>query len=33
VTQEATYQAVPEVASDERAPHAGTVVMKFGGTS
>jgi len=33
VTQEATYQAIPEVASDERAPHAGTVVMKFGGTS
>jgi aspartate kinase len=33
VTQEATYQAVPEVASDERAPHAGAVVMKFGGTS
>ena len=31
--QEATYQAIPEVASDERAPHAGTVVMKFGGTS
>jgi len=33
VTQEATYQAVPEVAADERKPHAGTVVMKFGGTS
>jgi aspartate kinase len=33
VTQEATYQALPEVAADERAPHAGTVVMKFGGTS
>jgi aspartate kinase len=33
VTQEATYQAFPEVASDERALHAGTVVMKFGGTS
>ena len=33
MTQEATYQAVPEVASDERAPHAGTVVMKLGGTS
>jgi aspartate kinase len=30
---EAVYQAIPEVASDERAPHAGTVVMKFGGTS
>ena len=27
------YQAVPEVAADERTPHAGTVVMKFGGTS
>jgi aspartate kinase len=33
VTQEATYQAIPEVAADERAAHAGTVVMKFGGTS
>jgi len=33
VTQEATYQAIPEVAADEREPHAGTVVMKFGGTS
>jgi aspartate kinase len=33
VTQEATYQAIPEVAADERQPHAGTVVMKFGGTS
>jgi aspartate kinase len=33
VTQEATYQAIPEVAADERKPHAGTVVMKFGGTS
>jgi aspartate kinase len=30
---EAVYQAIPEVASDERALHAGTVVMKFGGTS
>src|SRR5262245_39434842 len=30
---ETAYQAIPEVASDERAPHAGTVVMKFGGTS
>jgi aspartate kinase len=30
---ETSYQAIPEVASDERAPHAGTVVMKFGGTS
>jgi aspartate kinase len=30
---EAVYQAIPEVASDERAPRAGTVVMKFGGTS
>jgi aspartate kinase len=30
---EAVYQAIPEVASDERAPHTGTVVMKFGGTS
>jgi aspartate kinase len=27
------YQAIPEVATDERVPHAGTVVMKFGGTS
>jgi aspartate kinase len=33
VTQEATYQAIPEIAADERQPHAGTVVMKFGGTS
>jgi aspartate kinase len=33
VTQEATYQGIPEVAADERKPHAGTVVMKFGGTS
>jgi aspartate kinase len=33
VTQEAAYQALPEVAADERTPHAGTVVMKFGGTS
>jgi aspartate kinase len=30
---ETAYQAIPEVAADERAPHAGTVVMKFGGTS
>jgi aspartate kinase len=30
---ETAYQAVPEVASDERTPHAGTLVMKFGGTS
>ena len=30
---ETAYQAIPEVASDERVPHAGTVVMKFGGTS
>jgi aspartate kinase len=30
---EATYQAIPEVAADEREPHAGTLVMKFGGTS
>jgi aspartate kinase len=30
---EAVFQAIPEVASDERALHAGTVVMKFGGTS
>jgi len=30
---ETVYQAVPEVASDVRAQHAGTVVMKFGGTS
>ena len=33
MTQEAAYQALPEVAADERTPHAGTVVMKFGGTS
>ena len=33
VTQEATYQAIPEVSADEREPRAGTVVMKFGGTS
>jgi aspartate kinase len=33
VTTEAAYQAIPEVSADERAPHAGTVVMKFGGTS
>jgi aspartate kinase len=30
---ETAYQAIPEVTADERAPHAGTVVMKFGGTS
>ncbi len=30
---ETAYQAIPEVSADERAPHAGTVVMKFGGTS
>jgi aspartate kinase len=30
---ETAYQAIPEVAADERVPHAGTVVMKFGGTS
>src|SRR5439155_7219685 len=30
---ETAYQAVPAIAADERAPHAGTVVMKFGGTS
>jgi aspartate kinase len=33
VTTETAYQAIPEVAADERKPHAGTVVMKFGGTS
>src|SRR5206468_2937472 len=33
VTRHAAYQAIPEVASDERAPHVGTFVMKFGGTS
>jgi aspartate kinase len=27
------YEAVPAVAPDEAAPHVGTVVMKFGGTS
>ena len=27
------YQAVPSVRGDEQAPRAGTVVMKFGGTS
>src|SRR3954470_16429973 len=27
------YQPLPEVAPDDRTPHAGTVVMKFGGTS
>src|SRR5712691_8486539 len=30
---ETAYQAVPEISADERKPHAGTVVMKFGGTS
>src|SRR5712691_8629749 len=30
---ETAYQAVPEIGADERAAHAGTVVMKFGGTS
>jgi aspartate kinase len=30
---ETAYQTIPEVAADERTPHAGTVVMKFGGTS
>jgi len=30
---ETAFQAVPEIAADERVPHAGTVVMKFGGTS
>jgi aspartate kinase len=30
---ETAYQAIPEVAADERVPHADTVVMKFGGTS
>src|SRR4026208_2132261 len=30
---ETAYQPIPEVSADERAPHAGTVVMKFGGTS
>ena len=33
MTRHAAYQAIPEVASDERAPHVGTFVMKFGGTS
>jgi len=27
------YEAVPAVEADEKAPHLGTVVMKFGGTS
>src|SRR5919202_2625374 len=27
------YEAVPAVERDDAAPHAGTVVMKFGGTS
>jgi aspartate kinase len=30
---ETAYQAIPEVSADEQKPHAGTVVMKFGGTS
>ena len=30
---ETVYQAIPEISADERTPHAGTVVMKFGGTS
>ena len=30
---ETAYQAIPEISADERTPHAGTVVMKFGGTS
>ena len=30
---ETAYQAIPEVSADEVKPHAGTVVMKFGGTS
>jgi aspartate kinase len=30
---ETTYESVPEVAADEHGAHAGTVVMKFGGTS
>ena len=29
----AEYEAVPAVAADDAAPHVGTVVMKFGGTS
>ncbi len=27
------YEAVPAVERDDEAPHVGTVVMKFGGTS
>ncbi|MDX6435651.1 MAG: hypothetical protein QOK34_485, partial [Gaiellaceae bacterium] len=27
------YEAVPAVERDDEAPHLGTVVMKFGGTS
>jgi aspartate kinase len=30
---ETAFQAIPEIAVDQSAPHAGTVVMKFGGTS
>ncbi len=30
---ETAFQAIPEIAADKSAPHAGTVVMKFGGTS
>ena len=30
---ETAYQAVPEVAADERPRRTGTIVMKFGGTS
>jgi aspartate kinase len=30
---ETAYQPVPELAPDDAKPHAGTVVMKFGGTS
>jgi aspartate kinase len=30
---ETAFEAVPEITADEQVPHAGTVVMKFGGTS
>jgi aspartate kinase len=30
---EAAYETVPEISADEPATHAGTVVMKFGGSS
>jgi aspartate kinase len=30
---ETAHETVPEIASDEHAPHAGTIVMKFGGSS